>query len=545
MQPSERAKQPNSDWIASHEAMPHPRSAGIVTAASRNQSSEVGSRTPANSSKSAAAELPLAISQMVIDHASPQPIYKQICQMFRAAISTGDLPPGLLLPTTHEMAAALKVTRNTVVTAYSRLVAEGYLVSNTRRGTRVAESAASRAAAPMRRMQSDIELAPQQKIEFPIEVSFRARRLLEFDPTQTFAAEVQMPDPSLYPRVRLGRLLSGEFYRAPNAESDSGVRQFQTAVTTLLRHYRGVQCEPEQVIPVQSLENALDLTCRALIDPGHCAYVENPTDPSVRECLRAGGAQVIPIPSDEQGADVAQILGPPPRLIYVTPSVGFPLGQQMSESRRLAVLEAAYRSSAIVFECDRCSELLYAGRRLGALQSYSREGRVLYFGSLHEALGPHIRAAYLVVPPSLVDDFARLSRQLDYGPEPFVLGALGKFLEDVGFAVHLKELRTEYAKRLSMLSDAARRYLSEAVLFEPAGGLTLALRFPEKIDEAAVCGRAGPLNIAIAPLSRFYQAMHDGGPNGIVLGFGTIPERMIESVVRRLADIVTDVRSAA
>src|SRR5690242_13289233 len=114
MQPSERAKQIGPDYLAPYGTISQVRSVGIVNAASRDQSSGSGNHAASNPTKPSFTELPLAISQMAIDHASLQPIYKQICQMFRAAISTGDLPSGLLLPTTHEMAAALKVTRNTV-----------------------------------------------------------------------------------------------------------------------------------------------------------------------------------------------------------------------------------------------------------------------------------------------------------------------------------------------------------------------------------------------------------------------------------------------
>ena len=83
--------------------------------------------------------LPLAIANIVVDDAAPLPIYEQICRTIRLAISKGDLPPGTQLPTSRDLADTLDVARNTVATAYLRLSAEGYVLSNKRRGTRVAE----------------------------------------------------------------------------------------------------------------------------------------------------------------------------------------------------------------------------------------------------------------------------------------------------------------------------------------------------------------------------------------------------------------------
>jgi DNA-binding transcriptional MocR family regulator len=102
---------------------------------------------------------------------------------------------------------------------------------------------------------------------------------------------------------------------------------------------RGVQCEPRQVIPITSLESALDLTARVLLDPGHSVLIEEPSTFGAWEIFKAAGARVFPLPADRAGADPARAEGPPPRLIFVSPSVGFPLGSQMSEQRRLALLE--------------------------------------------------------------------------------------------------------------------------------------------------------------------------------------------------------------
>jgi DNA-binding transcriptional regulator YhcF (GntR family) len=65
--------------------------------------------------------------------------YHQIEEQIRAAIQRGDLVPGALLPTVRQLADDLNVAPNTVARAYAELQQDGWLVSEGRRGTRVAE----------------------------------------------------------------------------------------------------------------------------------------------------------------------------------------------------------------------------------------------------------------------------------------------------------------------------------------------------------------------------------------------------------------------
>src|SRR5437667_1604192 len=115
---------------------------------------------------------------------------------------------------------------------------------------------------------------------------------------------------------------------------------------------RGVQCEAGQVIPITSLESALDLTVRVLVDPGHCVLIEDPANFGTREIFEAAGANVFPLPTDGEGADTARAKCPPPRLIVVSPSVSFAFGAQMSEERRMSLLAFARSTGAIILELD-------------------------------------------------------------------------------------------------------------------------------------------------------------------------------------------------
>lgn len=64
--------------------------------------------------------------------------YQQIEEQIRGLIQSGDISPGMILPTVRQLAGDLNVAPNTVARAYADLQEEGWLVSEGRRGTRVA-----------------------------------------------------------------------------------------------------------------------------------------------------------------------------------------------------------------------------------------------------------------------------------------------------------------------------------------------------------------------------------------------------------------------
>src|SRR5262245_20444788 len=66
------------------------------------------------------------------------PLYRRVYHALKSTIREGRLAPDARLPSTRELAADLRVSRNTVVLAYEQLLAEGYVVSRNRATASVA-----------------------------------------------------------------------------------------------------------------------------------------------------------------------------------------------------------------------------------------------------------------------------------------------------------------------------------------------------------------------------------------------------------------------
>ena len=64
-----------------------------------------------------------------LDPHAKTPLYEQLYRAVRADIMSGTLAGGERLPSKRQLAANLRISQITVETAYSQLLAEGYLVS--------------------------------------------------------------------------------------------------------------------------------------------------------------------------------------------------------------------------------------------------------------------------------------------------------------------------------------------------------------------------------------------------------------------------------
>lgn len=77
-----------------------------------------------------------------LDPSSATPIYAQVVDQVRALVATRALRPGDQLPSVRDLAATLRVNRNTAAKAYQMLEADGVIETRVGQGSFVAERCA-------------------------------------------------------------------------------------------------------------------------------------------------------------------------------------------------------------------------------------------------------------------------------------------------------------------------------------------------------------------------------------------------------------------
>ncbi|HKW55470.1 MAG TPA: PLP-dependent aminotransferase family protein, partial [Stellaceae bacterium] len=317
-----------------------------------------------------------------------------------------------------------------------------------------------------------------------------------------------------------------------------GYQPLREALARLLVTTRGIDCDPGQLMIVNSSVQAVDLIARVLLDPGESVWLEDPCFPNLCAVLAMSGARVAGIPVDADGIDVdyGRRAAPNAGLVHVTPSCQYPLGVTLSLARRLALLRFAEQSGAWIVEDDYQSEFIYAGRPLAAIHSLDRGGRTIYVGSFTNSVFPSLRIAYLMLPHSLVPVFSAVRRQLDDHTHGFMQAVLADFIDGGHLTAHLRRMRALYHARRDALALACGRELGPARLGPTNGGMNAALHLPARCPDEDVAIRAEAAGLRVLPLSRYRVGSRRR--NGLLLGYTALSERRIAGAVARLARVI-------
>ena len=94
---------------------------------------------------------------ITLDRNGAESLQEQIYQRIREQIVTGTLRAGAAVPSSRLLATQLKVSRNSVIFGYERLINEGYLIARPMVGTFVADVLPDRAVGAERVAASEAE----------------------------------------------------------------------------------------------------------------------------------------------------------------------------------------------------------------------------------------------------------------------------------------------------------------------------------------------------------------------------------------------------
>ena len=480
-------------------------------------------RTPAS---------PPLLAHLPVDRASDVPLHRQIYEGFRKAILSGMLRPGERVPSTRSLAGELGMSRLPVLTAYEQLLHEGYFEGRVGSGTYVC------AAPPDTRLRAKPRSAAR-----PVPSGKRSQVAPGRDEGGIRPFRISLPALDEFPQLAWARIVARHAHRLSPAHlaygDPAGLGALRIAIAGHLRTARAVNCEAEHVLVTTGSQAGLRLCAAVMLGRGDRVAIEEPGYPGARAAFIAAGAELVPIPVDEDGIDVAALASTRQRVraVYVTPSHQYPLGFSMSASRRLALLEWAARHDAWIIEDDYDSEYRYVSRPLGALQGMDDRGRVVYVGTFSKVLYPALRVGYLVVPPPLWESFIDARDALDvFSPSLYQL-ALAEFIEEGHFVRHLRRMRTIYQHRREALLEGLANHCAGVLdVLNADAGLHIATVLPQDTDDRAVIRRMAGRGLTGMALSLCFT-----GPaptNGLLLGFGGFDERALIAATRTLGEVL-------
>lgn len=441
------------------------------------------------------------------------PLYEQIYRYVVEEIRSGRLGEEDKLPSKRALCAHLGVSQSTVEGAYGLLAAEGYIRAIPRSGYRVCAVALPERPAPR-----PAPVPPEEPPTSALDDCFSTAAV----------------DTSVFPYATWARLMrqavqEPELLQRGHPQGDLPLRE---ALCAFLHQYRGVNCRSEQVVVGAGMEYLLDVLLQLLPD-GAPVALENPGYRATYRSMANLRRPFLPIPVDGHGlrADLLEKSGA--GAVYVTPSHQFPMGVTMPAPRRSELLRWAYGGEGrYIVEDDYDSEFRYTSRPIPAMQGQDVGGRVVYTGTFSRSIAPSIRAAYLILPESLLGAYREKFAHGASTVSRFEQWTLAQFLSSGQYARHLRRVDSLYRARCAALTGALRRAFPAGTVSGNDAGLHLLLTLPGR-EDADLVRRAAEAGYRVHTLSEYCHGPSPL-PGTLVLGFAGLDAERAEQAVETL-----------
>lgn len=456
-----------------------------------------------------------------LDPHSKTPLYEQLYRAVRADIMSGTLAGGTRLPSKRQLVANLRVSQITVETAYGQLLAEGYIVSEPRRGYFVqkqlavpAQTQAPKAAAP------HTHAAPADDCKY----DFRTNIVdTECFPFATWA--------------RLSRSVLSEYSdRLLRATDPCGAAELREQIARYLYDFRGINISPDNILVGAGSEYLMHLVIQ-LLGRDRVYALENPGYRKLYQIFDVSGVAVRPLPLDKSGLRADALAASDASVVYLTPSHHFPLGTVMPAARRMEILRwASAAPDRYIIEDDYDSEFRYASRPIPALGEMDRAGRVVYVNTFAKSLSPALRIGYLVLPDALMARYRERFSLYSSTVPSFDQHTLAAFMRTGGFERHISRSRKVYQARRDALMAALDRELADLPheVSRSEAGLHLLLHMRNGMLERELIERARAVGVRVYGLSAYYTPPVKPPKATLVLGYAGLTEHQIDEAAALL-----------
>lgn len=480
---------------------------------------------------------------ITLDRNGAESLQEQIYERIREQIVTGTLRAGASVPSSRLLAGQLKVSRNSVIFGYERLINEGYLVARPMIGTFVADILPDRKVAAARAS----EALPEQTAEIHAAPVFTGRpHGILNNSNIPIDFWTQRTDPRAFPLKTWRRLVMQSLAQAGHNLTEygdpCGLMALRVEIAGHVGATRGIRVRPEQVVIVAGAQLALNLVLRLLASPGDQIAVENPCNQGAAYLFESHRMNLLPIAVDRAGIDAQAVAASQARLAYLTPSHQFPMGATLSLERRRTIIRWAQQTGAHVIEDDYDSEFRYDGAQLPAMKALAPD-HVIYLGTFSKSLGAGLRTGFAIFPEHLVDAAATAKALLDNGQVWLEQAALARFMQGGGFVRHLRRCQQHYFARRNALIARLRERFGDVDLMGSDAGTHLAWRLPASLAPSHnVRTIARTRNIGVYTVQSGGGHEYDGDSfetNWLLLGYASLTEDQIRAGIDRLAEVLS------
>ena len=358
-----------------------------------------------------------------------------------------------------------------------------------------------------------------------------------------------LPDTSTFPpqtfAAQMTRIAQESAAEALQYGPTEGFRETVDCIVEVMGA-EGMLPDPEDVIVTTGGQQAIDLLCKTLIDPGDAVICEAPTYPGAIPVFCSYQADTIQVECDDEGMRIEELEavlgrldgeGRRPKFVYSVPTFQNPAGVTMSLERRRRLVELARAREMLVVEDNPYGLLRFGGEALLPLYQLDGGDFVLYVGTFSKILSPGIRLGWMVAPPPVMDKVVLGKQASDlctstltqyFVREYFAAGRWREYVENVAGIYR--------SRRDAMLEALGRHFPAAATWTEPKGGLFVWATLPPYIDTSDLLAKALREDVAFVPGQAAY--VDERGRSSMRLNFSAGNEEEIREGIRRIGKVI-------
>jgi 2-aminoadipate transaminase len=303
---------------------------------------------------------------------------------------------------------------------------------------------------------------------------------------------------------------------------------------------------PEQVIVTNGSMQADAFLFELLVEDGDLVVVEAPTYDRTLLSLRKRGADILAIPLEEDGIDVAALAsaleaGARPKLAHIIPTFQNPAGYTLSLDKRRRLLELAEQYDFVIFEDDPYVELRFEGERLPTMLSLDSSEHVVYASSFSKTVCPGIRVGYLAGAAETIAAVQKLATETYISPSMVSESIVNEFCRSGAIDNSIETVKKALRERVGVLASALERELPDARFTAPAGGYFLWVDLPDSVDVDALFAAAQDRGLIFVKGTDF---LLEGGQSSLRIAYSGVKPDEIGEGVARLADAYRSLQAA-
>jgi DNA-binding transcriptional MocR family regulator len=423
------------------------------------------------------------------------PKYLRLAKGFERQLRSGVLRVGDRLPSVRQLREAHRVSVATAVGCYMWLERQGYVRARPKSGFYVSRTPIAEGLAP----------AVGTRVRGPVAV--RVGSVPGSEPPQGDMLELgpAVVGPALLPMNRLNRSIR----LALSAFADHAVKYEDTRGSLRLRRQiarlvfrQGASCRPEDIVVTSGVTEALNLSVRAVAQPGDVIAVESPGCYEMLQALESLHMRALEVPHVpgvglDPGLLSAAVRKHRIRAMLVNATCHNPLGDLVSDEHKREIVAFATANDIAILESDTFGDLVFSGERPRALKAFDTAGIVMQCSSFSHYLAPGFNLGW-ANPGRWRAEVARLKGFTNIAAARLPQLALAEFLESGGLEKHLKRLRMALWRSV----EASRREILTTFpagtrVSRPQGGFVLWIQLPDGYEGEEVQRQAAAVGINI------------------------------------------------